>query len=100
MYHCFKCSKPIELPSGSKPGFRESCPHCKSDIHCCHACQFHDPKAYNECHEPSAERVLEKDRANRCEYFVLRMLTGKAGSQIAADPAAKARAQLEDLFRK
>ena len=35
----------------------------------CLNCRFHDPNAYNECRESSAERVRERDRANRCEYF-------------------------------
>lgn len=48
---------------------REECPHCRADVHVCRNCQFYDPKAYNECREPQAEVVREKDRANFCDFF-------------------------------
>ena len=32
-------------------------------------CIFFDPKSYNECKEPSAELVLEKEKANFCDHF-------------------------------
>jgi hypothetical protein len=30
---------------------------------------MYDPKNYNECKEPSAEVVKEKERANFCDFF-------------------------------
>jgi hypothetical protein len=30
---------------------------------------FHDPSCDNQCREPQADRVLEKERANFCDYF-------------------------------
>jgi hypothetical protein len=32
-------------------------------------CQFFDKAAYNECREPMANRILEKETANFCDYF-------------------------------
>jgi hypothetical protein len=32
-------------------------------------CQFFDKTAYNECREPMANRILEKEKANFCDYF-------------------------------
>ena len=57
-------------------------------------CRFHDPSAYNECREPNAERVSDRDRANRCEYFVPG--TGAGGEK---DDGA-ARSELDALFKK
>ena len=65
--YCQQCNKKAELEH--KVGFREECPHCGSDLHTCLNCRFYDTSAYNECKESSAERVLNKDRNNYCEYF-------------------------------
>jgi len=61
----------------------------------CKNCGFYEPKAHNECHEPQAERVLEKERSNFCEYFKPR--TG-GGSGAPTRDALKAAA--EALFKK
>ncbi|MGE3684585.1 MAG: hypothetical protein AB7G93_22950 [Bdellovibrionales bacterium] len=50
-------------------GIREECPKCRADAHVCKNCAFYDPKVYNECREPQAEVIRERDRANRCDYF-------------------------------
>ena len=36
-------------------------------------CDFYDAGAYNQCREPQAERVLEKEKGNFCDYFRLRI---------------------------
>ncbi len=76
MSSCFHCSQ--KLSFSGRVGLREECPNCRSDVHVCKNCEHFDPKMYNECREPQAERVTEKDRANRCDYFVL-ALTDRAG---------------------
>ncbi|MDO8643792.1 MAG: hypothetical protein Q7S00_02350 [bacterium] len=50
-------------------GRQEDCPHCGASLHCCYNCRFYDPNAYNECHEPVAERVVAKESANFCDCF-------------------------------
>jgi hypothetical protein len=50
-------------------GFRDTCASCHSDLHVCKTCQFYDPNAYNECLEPVAERVKDKERSNFCEFY-------------------------------
>ena len=32
-------------------------------------CSFYDPKAYNECREPNADRIVDKEKANFCDYY-------------------------------
>lgn len=34
-------------------------------------CAFYDPHSYNECKEPVAERIIDKEKANFCDYFEL-----------------------------
>jgi hypothetical protein len=64
---CFHCG--ADLKFTDRIGLREECSECREDVHVCKNCRFYDPSAYNECREPSAEVVREKDRANHCEYF-------------------------------
>ncbi len=93
--HCFGCGAAIELAAGDRVGFRDSCEACGVDLHICRNCTHHDPAAYNECREPNAERVSERDRANRCDYFS----PGSGGGSVE-NGQDKARADLENLFKK
>ena len=67
--HCYRCDHPLDLPAGENFSRKENCPHCHTDLHCCKMCLFYDPSSYNECKEPMAEKVLEKEKANFCDYF-------------------------------
>ncbi|MBF0190432.1 MAG: hypothetical protein HQL99_04700 [Magnetococcales bacterium] len=35
----------------------------------CLNCRFHDTGSYNECRESVAERIVDKDRSNFCDFF-------------------------------
>lgn len=98
---CFSCHKEIQLMDG-KVGFREECPHCRADVRVCKNCQFYDEKAYNECREPVAERVREKDRSNRCDYFSPAEATSASGPTASAGMSKQEqlRAAAEALFKK
>ncbi len=67
MTACFHCKK--EIKTTGKPGRGEICPGCGSDVKVCLNCRFYDARAYNECREPAANRVVDKDKANFCEFF-------------------------------
>jgi hypothetical protein len=56
---------------------------------------LHEPSAYNECRESSTERVSDRERANRCEYFVAGDASGEAGAGREGS-----RKDLEALFKK
>ncbi|MCP5039410.1 MAG: hypothetical protein GY944_00185 [bacterium] len=66
---CFVCNARAELTSDRRVGFRDSCDQCGADLHICSNCAFHDPAAYNDCRETSAERVTDSERANHCDWF-------------------------------
>ena len=91
---CFACGRPVALAAGERVGFRASCDGCGADLHVCRNCRHHDPAAYNECREPNAERVGERDRANRCDYF----LPGERAA--AASASERSKQDLDALFRK
>ena len=90
--HCFHCQQVTNFDS--KLSFREEC-KCRSDLHVCKNCHFYDKKAYNECREPSAEVVKEKERANFCEFFSPRNPDGSV-----MDEKVKIKAAADALFKK
>ncbi|MEW6500625.1 MAG: hypothetical protein AB1456_04015 [Thermodesulfobacteriota bacterium] len=88
---CQSCRKEVAL--AGRVGFREECPHCGADLHSCVHCRFYDRGASNECRESSAERVGDKEKANRCDYF-------QPAEGAVAGTTDDARARLEALFKK
>jgi hypothetical protein len=93
---CRSCNREIELAAGERVGFHDTCEGCGADLHVCLNCRFHDPTAYNECRESSAESVRDQDRANRCEYFA----PGDCGGGGGGSARDTARSALDDLFKK
>jgi hypothetical protein len=89
---CFSCGN--QIPLLGLVGRRDECPKCHADLHVCKNCQHYDRNAYNECREPSADVVREKDRSNFCDYFT----PGAGGS--AQDKAKDLRSAAEALFKK
>ncbi|MCB9030372.1 MAG: hypothetical protein H6619_04915 [Deltaproteobacteria bacterium] len=92
-HYCYHCG--TELILSDTVGRKEECQACGYDLHCCYNCKFYDKTAYNECKEPQAERTLDKDKANFCDYFT--MSQGKAGTK--GDDKSAAKKALDDLFK-
>jgi len=92
---CAECHTEVPLAPGERIGFRDACERCAADLHACRNCAHHDPGAHNQCREPGAEWVADRERANRCEWFS----PGSAGA--GADAAReRARSDLDNLFKK
>ena len=91
---CFSCKK--ELKIRERPGRHDVCPFCSADLKACMNCRFYDEGAYNSCREPRAERVVEKNRANFCEYFEFMDSQG----DIKKESPEEARRKLEEIFGK
>lgn len=91
---CYNCSQQIELEQ--KPGRKDTCPKCSAYLHCCRNCRFYDKTAHNQCLEPQAEWVQDKESGNFCEYFEV------ANNTQTTDDSRKAEAlkRLNDLFKK
>jgi len=92
---CHRCHNTI--PIEDTPGRREVCPTCGADLHCCFNCRFFDPDVYNQCREPQAERVLDKNKSNFCDFFIF---TDQLRASALKAPGASAKQKLEDLFKK
>lgn len=93
MPKCYKCSNELRLDLDY--GRQDSCPKCNFSTHVCMNCEHFDKSKYNECTEPVADRVVDKEKANFCDYF-------KPGNVISGgiSAAEKARAAAEALFKK
>jgi hypothetical protein len=87
---CYACGKEYETPVGR----RDSC-SCDKDLHCCRNCQFYDPSAYNECHELQADRVMDKERSNFCDYFQAAPIPFSGEKKLEG-----AKKKLEELFKR
>ncbi len=92
---CWSCASLIDAGDFNRG---DSCAKCGRDSRVCKNCKHYDPRAYNECHETSADRVVEKERANFCDYFSRRVgpATGTSAEPTAAE---KAKAAAEALFK-
>jgi hypothetical protein len=95
MYICHACQR--ELTLKDKPGRRDYCPHCEADLHCCLNCRFYNPTLSNQCQETQAEWVVDKERANFCDYFVFK---DSLAVQQREQGRAETRSQFEALFGK
>lgn len=76
---CFSCGH--EMSFASPPGRRDECAKCGADVHACRNCRHYDKNVYNECREPQADVVKERDRANFCDFFSAGGQSGGAGAQ-------------------
>jgi hypothetical protein len=88
-WYCGASLTPIDYGRG------DSCSKCGRDTKTCKGCEFYDASAHNECHETQAERVVDKERGNFCDYFRPRAGTGSVGKSL--DDAKTA---AEALFKK
>jgi hypothetical protein len=82
---CFNCGKPLSIPPGGIVSRSEECESCRVDVRTCRNCKHFNPKAYNECNESQAERVVEKEKANFCDFFYLVGGTKTSSDSIGKD---------------
>ena len=93
MRACHRCGVEVAL---ERIGVRDVCGKCRAYLHCCRNCEFYERGAHNDCREPNAELVAEKEDGNFCEYFHF----SSARHAESTHPSNDARAKLERLFKK
>src|SRR5690606_36084660 len=84
---CFRCGADWLAEGRSRPGFKETCPHCNAWVHCCKNCRLHDPRAHNGCLSATTDWVGDPQKQNFCGEFEYAQTA--AASTGASDPAAK-----------
>src|SRR5437868_4387050 len=96
-YLCWSCGNEqiFAVKVGIKVGRRDSCPHCATDLHVCKNCRHWDPAIHNQCKEPEANFIRDREEANFCAHFDFR-----DGDAPKTDQGVeKAKAKLNDLFK-
>ena len=96
---CFRCGHALRLMPREKIQRLDTCSSCGADLHSCVHCRFFDPGRNNQCSEPQAEWVRDKEASNFCGYYEPRMsvnLSARGGSNRTLD----ARAAFHNLFKK
>jgi hypothetical protein len=93
-FDCWKCGVSLGEIFSLPLGRNDSCPSCRAELCVCRLCHFYDPTVANQCREPIAEQVSNKERANFCGYFQLNhhAYLSNSGEQVAA------KSQLDALF--
>ena len=91
---CWHCGGAL---SSLDYGRGDSCRKCGRDTRVCKGCFFYERSAHNECKEPQADRVVEKERSNFCDYF---RPVSKTQGQPGVSSKDSARAAAEALFKK
>lgn len=96
---CYQCGKEL---SGGDYARSESCPGCDSDTRVCRNCDFYDPTSNSGCHEPAAELVRDKTRANFCEFFRpgKPKQSGSTGFKMPGATSGDAKSAFDNLFKK
>lgn len=89
---CWSCGNKL---TSLDYGRQDDCNQCGRDTHVCKNCIHFDGAYNNSCKENQADRVVDKEKANFCDYFAPKQ--GGAGSGPGRD-ALKAAA--EALFKK
>jgi len=64
--NCWHCGQALQANSY---GRGDICISCKRDTRVCKNCTNYEKSLSNECKEPQADRVVEKERSNFCDYF-------------------------------
>ena len=71
MIECWKCHRQVDV--GSKISFRAVCLFCGIDWHVCTNCRYYSPGKPNECLIPGTEYIRDREMANFCEDFVIKL---------------------------
>ena len=96
-FNCWKCGETVQLPAGGRVGNRETCPRCGAELHSCRNCDFYDPSKNNQCSEPQAEWVRDKEASNYCDYY--RPNPTVAGGARSSPAGESAKKKFDSLFK-
>ena len=91
--HCWHCG--AELTT-SDFGRESNCLRCGKPTRSCRNCRFYARGRPNDCSEPVAEPVADKERANFCGWFDPAPSPERGDAPAPADALRKA---AEDLFK-
>lgn len=75
---CWNCGRPTGILH--KVQRSDSCEHCLADLRCCRGCRHFDPNRRFQCKENIDRNIVEKEKANFCDFFQMRnVMKGPGG---------------------
>lgn len=95
--NCFHCGNLLNADDYTRGTL---CPNCKRETRCCRNCEFYAASLNNECHETQAERVVDKEKSNFCEFFRPRASGLEEDAPQERKPEPSAKATFDALFKK
>src|SRR5437773_10946732 len=90
---CHRCGTPFE---GERVPVRGVCSRCDAFLHCSRNCDHYGPGLANDCREPQAERVADKDQGTFCDWF----RPATATRPTTGTSAGRSRTALDALLEK
>ena len=90
--NCWNCGAPL---GPFDYGRADTCKSCGRDTKVCKGCIYYDPDINNQCKETQADRVVDKERSNFCDWF-----KPKSGSGSGAATRDAMKSAAEALFKK
>jgi primosomal protein N' len=90
---CWHCGTEL---TNADFGRETDCRSCGKATRVCRNCRWYALEQSNQCQEPMAERVMDKTKANFCEYFEPTTTPDSGGEKSSADALRQA---AEDLFK-
>ena len=90
---CYHCGNAL---AEADYGRQESCSKCGRSTRVCRNCRHYDRSHNNECREEQAGRIVEKEKANFCEWFQVN--SGSVNSNAPSKDQLKSAA--DALFKK
>lgn len=91
--NCWNCGEKLTAHDYHREA---RCSGCSKATHSCRNCRFYEPGRSNDCTEPVAEFVADKERANFCDYFQPGTNFSGQDDQASAEDLLSA---AEDLFK-
>jgi hypothetical protein len=91
--NCWNCGAELSVLDY---GRSDTCRQCGRDTKVCKGCIYYEINSNNECRESQAERVVDKERSNFCDFFKPSAAT--AGKSAKSRDLLKSAA--EALFKK
>jgi hypothetical protein len=97
-FQCWKCHAVVEVGE-NRVGLRDTCAQCDTDLHACRNCKFYDPGKHNQCAEPQAEWVRDKESANHCDYFFPHSELNARSQPFSVSQSDEAKKRFDSLFK-
>jgi hypothetical protein len=95
---CWYCGSPV---TSEVTGRSLRCRECGKDLRVCENCRFLLPGSRSGCSEANADPVLDKERANFCDWFSLdpKFRGQTPGRKKEQKRAVEAKTAFDNLFK-